>query len=195
VKGGPAVGTAALAAVGIPLVTDDVAIRDLPGIRVVVADATVPQRHHGSFRHAGGAILDAVADAPGPALLAVHHQLHPIPVLTHWPPGILGGNRFLRAIVAANPDTLVTSGHTHRHRRRRVGPVVVTEVGSPKDHPGTWAGYAVHEGGIRQVVRRTADPRTLAWTEQTKRALLGIWGRWSPGRLPDRCFSHAWRGR
>ena len=60
---------------------------------------------------------------------------------------------------------------------------------------GTWAGYVVHEGGIRQVVRRVAAPAAIRWTEETKRALLGVWGRWSPGRLDDRCLSHTWPAR
>jgi predicted phosphodiesterase len=195
VKLGPAVGVDVLAEHDIELVTSGVAVRDLPGIRVVVADATLPNRHRGSFGSVGDSILEAVGSTPGAAFLAVHHQLHRVPALVHWPPGILGGDTFVRTIAAANPDTLATSGHTHRHRRRQVGSVVVTEVGSPKDYPGTWAGYAVHEGGIRQVVRRTADPAVLEWTEQTKLALFGAWGRWSPGRLRDRCFSHHWRGR
>ena len=43
---------------------------------------------------------------------------------------------------------------------------MVTEVGSVKDHPGTWAGYLVYEGGIVQTVRRIMDPTALAWTER-----------------------------
>jgi 3',5'-cyclic AMP phosphodiesterase CpdA len=192
VKAGPAVGAGALAARGIPLASEQVLVRDLPGLRVVAADTSLPRRHHGSFRRMGAELLGVLREAPGPALVAVHHQLHPLPVLTHWPPGILRADPFVRAVAAANPDTLITSGHTHRHRRRQVGPVTITEVGSPKDHPGTWAGYVIHEGGMRQVVRRTTDPGVLAWTEATGRALFGIWGRWSPGRLADRCFTHVW---
>lgn len=190
-------GRPLLAAHDIALAADGVVVRDVPGLRVVVADATRRHHHTGSFRPILGDVLDAVAAADGPALLAVHHQLQRLPFPTHWPPGVLGpeSGRFLRALRRANPDVLITSGHTHRHRARRVGSLVVTEVGSPKDHPGTWAGYVVHEGGIRQVVRRVADPRVLRWTEATKRALFGIWGRWSPGRLDDRCFSHTWTGR
>ena len=86
----------------------------------------------------------------------------------------------------------VTSGHTHRHRRRRHGTAVITEVGSPKDFPGTWAGYVVHEGGIRQVVRRIARPDVLRWTERSAAAAFGLWCRWSPGTLDDRCFAHTW---
>jgi hypothetical protein len=98
-------------------------------------------------------------------------------------------------VAAANPATLVTAGHTHRNRRRRHGPIPITEVGSPKDYPGVWAGYAIHEGGIRQIVRRTADPHVLAWTERTGDTVMGQWRRWSPGSLDDRCFSHTWPAR
>jgi hypothetical protein len=50
----------------------------------------------------------------------------------------------------------------------------VTEVGSPKDYPGTWAGYVVHEGGIRQVVRRVAAPEVIRWTESTDGPCSGV---------------------
>ncbi|MCU1381103.1 MAG: hypothetical protein JWN29_4086, partial [Acidimicrobiales bacterium] len=122
------------------------------------------------------------------------HQLQPLPIPTHWPPGVLGpeSGRFLRALDESNPCAVVTSGHNHRHRDRRSGPVLVTEVGSPNDNPGTRAGYAVHEGGIRQVVRRVMAPDVLRWTEATKRTLFGIWGRWSPGSLEDRCLTLPW---
>ena len=72
------------------------------------------------------------------------------------------------------------------------GHVVVTETGSPKDHPGTWTGYVVHEGGIRQVVRRVARPDVIRWTERSRRAAGGAWGVWSPGRLTDRCWDLPW---
>jgi hypothetical protein len=92
----------------------------------------------------------------------------------------------------AAPGALLTAGHSHRHRRRTHRSVTITEVGSPKDYPGTWGGYVIHEGGIRQVVRRIADPTCIAWTEYTRRAALGVWGRWSPGQLDARNFSHVW---
>ena len=187
-------GTPILTAAGIELAAGGIAVRDVPGLRIIVADVTLPGRHPGSIRRVGPDILDAAADAPGPVLLATHHQLQRLPFPTHWPPGVLGpgSGRFLRALRRANPSTFVTSGHTHRHRARRIGPLLLTEVGSPKDHPGTWAGYAVHEGGIRQVVRRVMQPEVLRWTEDTKRALFGIWGKWSPGSLEDRCLTHPW---
>jgi hypothetical protein len=90
------------------------------------------------------------------------------------------------------PNLLFTAGHTHRNRRRRIAGVEATEVGSPKDFPGGWGGYVVHEGGIRQVVRRVAAPDCLPWLERSRWAALGAWGRWSPGRLDARCFSLTW---
>ena len=58
-----------------------------------------------------------------------------------------------------------------------------------------WAGYAIHEGGIRQVVRRIAEPDCLAWNERTASSLGGLWGRWTPGKLADRCLTHPWPPR
>lgn len=192
-RAGAVDGTPILASVGIDLAFRRAVHHDLPGLRVVAADVTTGW-HHGSYADIGNAIIDAASAAPGAVLVGQHHQLHRGPAPTHWPPGIFGpaSGRFLRRLGAANGRALVTSGHTHRCRARRRTPVVVTEVGSPKDHPGVWAGYVVSEGGIRQVLRRVADPDVLAWTQQTARALFGIWGRWSPGRLSDRSFSHTW---
>ena len=73
-----------------------------------------------------------------------------------------------------------------------MGGVPWVEVGSTKDYPGTWAGYVVHEGGIRQVVRRIVRRDVIGWTERTKRAAFGTWGLWSPGTLDARCFVHPW---
>jgi predicted phosphodiesterase len=184
---------AIMAEVGIELAVRGVAVRDLPGVRVIVADTRLG-RHRGTFGFSGDAALEA-ADTPTPVLLAIHHDLPRLPVPTHWPPGVLGpeSGRFLRALHEANPNVLVTSGHTHRNRRHRVHGVVVTEVGSPKDHPGGWGGYVVHEGGIRQVVRRVEEPDVLRWTEATADALFGIWGRYAKGRLAGRCFVHRWQ--
>jgi predicted phosphodiesterase len=188
-------GRPVLAEAGIQLAVGGVVVRDVPGLRVVVADATIPRRHPGSFKAVGSAILEAV-DGAGPALLAMHHQIQRGRLPSHWPPGVLGpeSGHFIRQLSEANRNVVVTSGHTHRHRKRTVYGLPLTEVGSPKDHPGTWAGYVVHERGIRQVVRRTMAPEVLRWTEQTKRALFGVWGRWSTGSLGDRCFTHRWRG-
>jgi predicted phosphodiesterase len=190
-------GRAIMGAAGIDVAFEGIVVRDLAGFRLIVVDVTIARRHPGSYRHVRGAVLEAAAGAGGPVVIAQHHQLMRLPVPTHWPPGVLGpeSGRFLDALAEANPATLLTSGHTHRYRARRAGPLLLTEVGSTKDYPGAWAGYVVHEGGIRQVVRRIEAPAVIRWTESTKRALFGIWGRWSPGQLSDRCRTHDWPAR
>jgi 3',5'-cyclic AMP phosphodiesterase CpdA len=179
---------------GIEVVQDGVRVRDLPGVRLVLFDSTVPGKHIGTYGRFADDVCDAVAEADGPAIVLTHHHPMALPFPTYWPPGVPspGANRFFDRIVRANPRVLMSTGHTHRHRRHDHGPMVITEVGSPQHYPGTWAGYVVHEGGIRQVVRRVAAPDAIAWTEQTRRSVLGVWARWSPGRIQDRCFSIAW---
>ena len=180
---------------GLP--TDPVQVLDVPGLRVVAADTTRPDRRSGWVAHRSAEVAEAAAQASGPVFVVLHHQLMTTRVPTHLPVGIARAEAdpFLDALAQANPAGFVTSGHTHRHRRRDHGPLVVTEVGSTKDYPGTWAGYVVHAGGIRQVVWRVCTPDVLAWTDRSAAAALGAWGRWSPGRLPDRCFAHRWPRR
>ena len=84
------------------------------------------------------------------------------PFPTVYPPGLPFGEsrRLLEALAGPRqPATFLTCGHRHRNRRYDYGRLVVTEVGSTKDYPGVWAGYKVFEGGIIQLVRRTATPR------------------------------------
>lgn len=180
-------------AVGIRLV-HGVVIRELPGLRVIAADTTVPGWGHGRISHVAGAVVDAARRARGGVLVALHHHPQRFRFPWFWPPGIPGpqARRFLADLAAATPRVLVTTGHTHRHRRHVIEGVTVTEIGSTKDYPGTWAGYAAHEGGIRQVVRRVDAPDAIAWTERTRRAVGGVWGLWSPGRLSSRCFTLRW---
>lgn len=181
-------------AVGIPLVQDGVGVRDVPGARIVLFDSTVPGKHTGTYERFADDVCDALADTDGPAVLLTHHHPMALPFPTFWPPGVpsFEARAFFDRVVAANPRVLMSTGHTHRHRRHAHRSMVITEVGSPQHYPGTWAGYVVHEGGIRQVVRRVAAPDAIAWTEETRRSVLRIWARWSPGRIADRCFSHAW---
>ena len=172
--------------------------RDLPGIRIVLGHtARADSRWGRMIARQRDQIVALAAEAPSAAFVAVHHH----PQRWRWPnlypPGIPGpeAGALLDALAAANPATMVASGHTHRHRTHRHGPLVAVEVGSTKDYPGSWAGYAVHEGGIRQVIRRVAAPNAISWTESTYWALGGLWGRWSPGSLGERCFTHAWPER
>jgi Icc protein len=182
-----------LASHGIEVATGTT-VGDHAGFRVITANTVLSGRGHGSLTAQLEEVTNQLASAPGAALLLMHHQFQRTPLPTYWPVGILGAQatRALDALAAANPDTLVSSGHTHRHRRHSHGPVVMTEVGSAIHYPGTWAGYVAHTGGIRQVVRRVAAPDAIDWTERTRAMLCGVWGRWSVGSLDDRCFTHAW---
>lgn len=183
----------ALAAHGLHLV-HGVEVIDMPGIRVVLVDTTVPDEHRGRVAHLTHDIVRVASRAPGGVLVALHHHPQRYRYPTFIPPGIPGpeSNRLLRELASAHAATLVSTGHSHRHRRHRRFGINVTEVGSTKDFPGTWTGYAVHEGGIRQVVRRISDPTCLPWLDHTARAGGGFWGLWSPGTLEDRCFSLTW---
>ena len=166
---------------------------DVPGVRLILADSATAGRDLGTTDGWADEVLQLAAEAPGPVLLVCHPYMH-LPVRTHQPAGIPRREAapFLAKLGQVNPASLVTSGHTRRIRRRSWGPVVTTEVGSTMDHPGTWAGYLVYEGGIVQTVRRIMDPDVTEWTERTRRTALGIRGLWSLGRLADRSFSHTW---
>ena len=174
-----------------------VAAMDQPGIRLIVADTTVPGRGTGSLTRVQDQIVELASASSAPCLVGLHHQLQRHRVPTHYPPGIprAEATPFLERLAMANPAGIITSGHTHRNRSRRHGPLAITEVASARDWPGVWAGYAVHEGGIRQVVRRANAPSAISWHEYSRRALLGLWGRWAPGPIGQRCFTHQWPQR
>lgn len=190
-------GREALARHGIEVPADPYRV-DLPGLRVVLGHTSIPHRGHGTMP---GPQRDQIADllsaAPGPAFVGMHHYAQRYTHPLTYPPGIPGheARALLDTVAEANPATFVTAGHSHRNRRRYHGPVVVTEVGATMHYPGTWAGYAVHEGGIRQVVFRVAAPEAIAWTERTRRAAGGVWGLVAPGLRSHRCFSHPWPRR
>lgn len=182
---------------GGPPVASPLAVRDLPGLRVVAVDSTVVDRHEGRVSHLQDEVADALADAARAgcaALVCLHHQPHWVRLPATWPPGVPReeSDQFLDRLGQANPRTVVTSGHTHRNRRHQRGPVTATTVGSVKDYPGTWAGYVVHEGGLRQVVRRVARPDVIAWTERSGDCVGGLYRWWTPGPLAARCFTLRW---
>ena len=146
--------------------------------------------------HHGGAVGQHSADAaaavaevlPRPSLVVLHHQIQRTPVPLYLPTGIFGrdGVPFLDAVAAASPRSLVTSGHTHRHRSWRRRGLRYTEVGATKDFPGVWAAYELYEGGIVQIVRRIAVPGRSAGPSGHVAPPSGRRGHWSPGRLADR---------
>ena len=137
-------------------------VRDLPGVRLVLMSTAHgdPRFHRGQLPAEGEPQIAALARAaPGPAWVVLAPPSRDVPVPDRVPAGVTvrrgppvagGAGR------AEQPATFVTCGHRHRNRRYDYGRLVVTEVGSTKDYPGVWAGYKVFEGGIIQVVRRTA---------------------------------------
>ncbi len=172
-------------------------VEDLTGVRLVLADSPSPEDRWGHLDAAQvERIVAAVASAPHPSVVSLHHPPERWPLPTSYPPGVTRSDsrRLIDALERAGA-ALVIAGHSHRNRTYRIGRLLVAEVGSTKDHPGGWAGYAVHEGGIRQVVRRTARRDVIGWTDATASALGGLWGWWSPGRLSDRCWSAGWPPR
>jgi predicted phosphodiesterase len=191
---------AAMAACGLSISREPRA-RDLPGVRLVLGHSPLPDRHGGAVTVSDAADLARLAGqaaaAGTPTVAVLHHPPLRVPVQTHYPPSITWADstRLVQALAAANPATLWLAGHTHRNRRYRVGGITVAEVGSTKDYPGQWGAYSVYEGGIRQAVFRVATDAAIAWTEMTRRAMAGVWGWWSPGRLADRCWTLEWPDR
>jgi predicted phosphodiesterase len=194
-KWGAIDGTAKMAEHGIRLNTTMPGVLDLPGVRVV----GVPTAH---WHSDNGAIKERVlweaasltAAAGGPAVVALHHYPQRFRYPTLYPWGIPGpaARHALDVLADANPATLVIAGHTHRHRRHTYHRLLLAETGSTKDFPGSWTGYSVYEGGIMQTTRRIMAPRAMAWTEQGRRVMGGLWGVWSPGVRTHRCFTHPW---
>ena len=177
---------------------------DLPGVTVALLDTTIPGATTGNITVEQADWLDAVADdATNPVLAMGHHQqwitgtgadpseskrsddyfgLHPD-----------GSDRLDEVCNRRNSIVAYTSGHTHRHRVRRMSQsgVPSVEVGCTKDFPGTWAEYRVFDGAIMQVVHRMSSPEALAWSEPCRGlyADFGIdYGTYALGGLSDRCF-------
>lgn len=173
-----------------------VLVRDLPGVRLVLADTTTPGRNRGTITPIADDLVDAVAEADpaGAVLVFLHHHLHPRTGAEVWPRGVNhpDSRDLLSRLGSVHPHVLVSSGHTHRHRRWSHAGVTTTQVGSTKDYPGVWAGYVIAEGGMRQVVRRITRPDCIAWTDHTRRAALGAWRFIAPGLLDSRCFDLTW---
>ncbi len=173
---------------GLPL-ERGVRVHDMDGVRVIAGNTSIEHVSIGTVNPIAEDVFAAASQSDTPNLLLIHHQFQKYLVPTYWPPGIPANESkpFLKRLGAVAPRTLVSSGHTHRNRTRRVGPLLVTEVCSTKDWPGCWAGYRIYEGGIYQSAYRTATPTAIRWTEYSRRALFGLWSPWSPGSIDDRC--------
>ncbi len=188
---------ACMAAVGLETAME-VTHLDLPGLRIVLLPTVGPGRTSGWMTADRlDRLARAMRESPGPVLVCMHHQPMRHRIITHWPTGIVhkDARQLLDTIVSSNRASFVTAGHTHRNRRWPTGPVPVTEVGSIKDYPGTWGAYYAYEGGIVQSVRRVQGRAAIEWTERTRAMLFGMWGRYAPGRLSERCFTHVWPAR
>ena len=144
---------------------DHVAAVDVAGLRVVLLHTD--SHGHGPARVAATTrqeLLAAIDDAPTSArgtIVMAHHYPDRFSFASRYPRGIVvddANELFADLSRLSRPPVLYTSGHTHRHRHYRRSTIDVAEVGATKDYPGVWAGYVVYEGGIRQVVRRIADP-------------------------------------
>ncbi len=161
---------------------------DLAGCRIVAFDSTLDGRHHGTARHAAQ-VVDLVAEAGHQSVVLCHHHLQPSRRLTHWPPGIGAEDSLAlaRQLSSTGKVRLLSAGHSHRNRRWLIGGLDATEVASTKDWPGVWAGYVVHEGGVRQVIRRIPAADTVNWHDYSRGAVLGLWGPWASGALHERC--------
>lgn len=170
-------------------------VLDLPGIRTAVLPTAHPGQHGPSIEEQDlDELTAAIAVADRPAWIGLHHYLQPLAVPLTYPPGLprAEASRLLRAVATANPRVLLSTGHSHRCRRHHRLGVSYTEVGAPKDFPGVWAGYRVHEDGVHQSVFRVADPAAMAWNDRTRKAAGHVWGWYSPGTLAQRCFTHRW---
>jgi 3',5'-cyclic AMP phosphodiesterase CpdA len=171
---------------------------ELPGVSVALLDTAVSGRPNGSLSAAQIDWLDTqLAATDRPVLVMGHHQQWiassaATPRSRDYFGIVPDPSDALAAVFARRPPALAyTSGHTHRHRVRRMpcgAPTI--EIGCVKDFPGTWAEYRVHEGGVLQIVHRISQPAALAWSERC-RYLYSDFGldyaSYALGRLEDRC--------
>lgn len=174
--------------------TESVATVPFGDAALVLVNTARPGEERGHLASSSDALIDALHEVQGGALVAMHHHLRRNHRPSGWPVGVPVNETLptLDRIAATHPATLLTSGHVHRNRRAHYGPLTLTSVGSVKDYPGVWAGYVFYEGGIRQVVRRVEEPSSIQWTERTGDALGGFYRHWTPARLASRSFSLMW---
>ena len=166
---------------------------DVAGLRIILMPSA--RGYHGGHweEHADAAIALA-AQADGPVFVATHHYPHRFPIKLKMPSGVAHAEAtpFLDELDRVAPGSLVACGHTHRHHRRHYKSLLITEIGSPKDYPGVWAGYVVYEGGITQTVHKIQEPSARAWLDRTGNTLFGIWRLWAPGMPTHRNWTWKW---
>ncbi len=166
--------------------------RALDGVTVALLDTARPFEIGGFLDADQLEWLDELGrTARQPVLVMGHHQVflagRDEPVGFH---GLAADATAALAEVLARRSSLVCylAGHTHRNRRVVVGDVDCAEVACVKDFPGAWAEYRVCERGIAAIVHRAQPPDAVAWAERTRGMFDGLYGRYTMGRLTDRCF-------
>ncbi len=174
--------------------TTDVERIDLGGSSLVLVNTAVAGEERGHLHDVHDALIDALDCTSGGALVAMHHHLRRNHAPSGWPVGVPVSEAqvVLDDVARVHPNTLITSGHVHRNRLWRRGPLTMTSIGSVKDYPGVWAGYVFHEGGMRQAVKRVEAPSAIQWTERTGDALGGFYRHWTPSSLAARCVTLTW---
>jgi 3',5'-cyclic-AMP phosphodiesterase len=170
---------------------------DLNGVTLAVVDTVIPGIDQGQLTHHQVEWLDDLAASrTGPVMVFGHHHLWNLDA-DHRSESYFGINpddsEALAAVVARRENVVgYFAGHTHRNRVRRFGQargVPFCEIACTKDYPGAWAEYRVYESGYTQVVRRTAAPEAMAWSERTRAMFAGMYHEYALGPLEWRCFT------
>ena len=170
---------------------------ELDGVTLAVLDTVIPGLERGQVTHHQQAWLDELArQTAGPILLFGHHHLWNLDADDRSDSyfGINPDDSEALAGIVAQHENIVGyfAGHTHRNRVRRFAEareIPFCEIACTKDYPGAWAEYRVYDGGYTQVVRRTAAPDAMAWTEKTRAMFAGLYRDYALGPLEHRCFS------
>ena len=172
----------------LPLNYEPVQYLDLDSVRIVLADTSLPSKGTGKLSTVAEPIA-AAFETDSAVWLGLHHNIQRTPLPWFWPAGIssIDANPVLRQLAELQPSAFISSGHTHRNRVHNLNGLTYTEVAATSDFPGVWAGYEVGPTMMRQTVRRIAAPDAVEWTEGTRAFFGTFWGRWSQGRLDDRC--------
>ncbi len=166
---------------------------DVPGLRIILMPSA-RDYHGGHWDSHVEAAIELAAEAEGPVFVATHHYPHRFPIKLKQPAGVAmaEARRFMDRLDEVAPGSLIACGHTHRHHRRHYKSLLITEIGSPKDYPGVWAGYRVYEGGITQTVHKIEEPSARQWLDRTGNTLFGVWRYWSPGLPSHRNWTWEW---
>lgn len=170
---------------------------DVPGAVLALLDTSRPGQGGGALDQRQLDWLDDLAAGLDVPLLVFGH--HPC-----WQdlPGDWAGegasldpasSAALVALAARRPAVVgYAAGHTHRNRVRyfpETGTAPFIEVACVKDFPGSWAEYRVFEGGILQVHRRLSRPEAVAWSEQCRAMVFGLYPQYAFGALGERCLA------